>query len=26
TGYPMHGGVDSAGNTFGSRWQDNNDR
>ncbi|ELH5043474.1 entry exclusion protein, partial [Salmonella enterica subsp. enterica serovar Typhimurium] len=19
-------GVDSAGNTFGSRWQDNNDR
>ncbi|EBN7477100.1 entry exclusion protein, partial [Salmonella enterica subsp. enterica serovar Typhimurium] len=20
------GGVDSAGNTFGSRWQDNNDR
>ncbi|EBA1547527.1 entry exclusion protein, partial [Salmonella enterica] len=22
----MHGGVDSAGNTFGSRWQDNNDR
>ncbi|EAW3645781.1 entry exclusion protein, partial [Salmonella enterica] len=21
-----HGGVDSAGNTFGSRWQDNNDR
>ncbi|EKG7518408.1 entry exclusion protein, partial [Salmonella enterica] len=23
---PMHGGVDSAGNTFGSRWQDNNDR
>ncbi|ELF7650902.1 entry exclusion protein, partial [Salmonella enterica subsp. enterica serovar Typhimurium] len=25
-GYPMHGGVDSAGNTFGSRWQDNNDR
>ncbi|EAY1089551.1 entry exclusion protein, partial [Salmonella enterica] len=24
--YPMHGGVDSAGNTFGSRWQDNNDR
>lgn len=26
TGYPMHGGVDSAGNTFGSRWQDNNNR
>lgn len=26
TGYPMHGGVDSAGNAFGSRWQDNNDR
>lgn len=26
TGYPMHGGVDSAGNTFWSRWQDNNDR
>lgn len=26
TGYPMHGGVDSAGNIFGSRWQDNNDR
>lgn len=26
TGYPMLGGVDSAGNTFGSRWQDNNDR
>lgn len=26
TGYPMHGGVDSAGNTFGSRWQENNDR
>ncbi len=26
TGYPKHGGVDSAGNTFGSRWQDNNDR
>ncbi|HAE1705038.1 TPA_asm: entry exclusion protein [Salmonella enterica subsp. enterica serovar Typhimurium] len=26
TGYPMYGGVDSAGNTFGSRWQDNNDR
>ncbi|EBV5689467.1 entry exclusion protein [Salmonella enterica subsp. enterica serovar Newport] len=26
TGYPMHGGVDSAGNTFGARWQDNNDR
>lgn len=26
TGYPMHGGVDSVGNTFGSRWQDNNDR
>ncbi|ENN5224892.1 entry exclusion protein [Salmonella enterica subsp. enterica serovar 1,4,[5],12:i:-] len=26
TGYPMHGRVDSAGNTFGSRWQDNNDR
>ncbi|EGL4350247.1 entry exclusion protein [Salmonella enterica] len=26
TGYPMHGGVDSAGNTFGSRWQDYYDR
>ncbi|MCV5512936.1 entry exclusion protein, partial [Escherichia coli] len=21
TGYPMHGGFDSAGNTFGTRWQ-----
>lgn len=26
TGYPMHGGFDSAGNTFGTRWQDYYDR
>ncbi|EFD9169222.1 entry exclusion protein [Escherichia coli] len=26
TGYPMHGGFDSAGNTFGTRWQDYDDR
>ncbi|EPR0101085.1 entry exclusion protein, partial [Escherichia coli] len=24
--YPMHGGFDSAGNTFGTRWQDYYDR
>ncbi|EFF8447104.1 entry exclusion protein, partial [Escherichia coli] len=24
--YPMHGGFDSAGNTFGTRWQDYDDR
>ncbi|MCC7968146.1 entry exclusion protein, partial [Escherichia coli] len=23
---PMHGGFDSAGNTFGTRWQDYYDR
>ncbi|EOO1500872.1 entry exclusion protein [Escherichia coli] len=26
TGYPMHGSFDSAGNTFGTRWQDYYDR
>lgn len=26
TGLPMHGGFDSAGNTFGTRWQDYYDR
>ncbi|WP_339140036.1 entry exclusion protein [Salmonella enterica] len=26
TGYPMHGGFDSAGNTFGTCWQDYDDR
>lgn len=26
TGLPMHGGFDSAGNSFGTRWQDYYDR